>query len=560
MGHVELAGVGYHLPDGRVLLDDVSFRVGEGSVVALVGPNGAGKTTLLKIIAGDLVPSSGSVSRSGGLGVMRQFIGSIRDSSTVRDVLFSLSPPALRGAVAELDRLELQLMEDDSEPTQLRYAQSLADYADAGGYEAEVIFDACCTEALGISYDQAKWREISTLSGGEQKRLALEALLRGPDEVLLLDEPDNFLDVPAKRWLETQLQSTQKSVLVVSHDRELLAQAVQTIAVLELGAAGNSVWIHGAGFATLAAARRDRFDRLEELRRRWDEEHQKLRELMLMYKNKAAYNSGMASRYQAAQTRLAKFEAAGPPQAVPLEQRVSMRLSGGRTGKRSVIIDNLELTGLMRPFDAEIWFGDRVGVLGSNGSGKSQFLRLLARGGSHPDREHQPVSDLDIAPVPHTGKAKLGARVRPGWFAQTHHHPELLGRTLLEILHRGDDHRAGMGREEASRKLDRYELAKAAEQRFESLSGGQQARLQILLLELSGATLLLLDEPTDNLDLESAEALEQGLDSFEGTVIAVTHDRWFARGFDRFLIFGGDGSVYESTEPIWDEARVERMR
>ena len=569
MGHVELAGVGYHLPDGRVLLDDVSFRVGEGSIVALVGPNGAGKTTLLKIIAGDLMPTSGSVSRSGGLGVMRQFIGSIRGSqdpkrsvasTSVRDLLFSLSPPALRGAMAELDRLELQLMEDDREQIQLRYAQSLADYADAGGYDAEVIFDASCTEALGISYDQAKWREIGTLSGGEQKRLALEALLRGPDEVLLLDEPDNFLDVPAKRWLETQLQSTQKSVLVVSHDRELLAQTAKTIAVLELGAAGNSVWIHGSGFATLAAARRDRFARLEELRRRWDEEHAKLRELMLMYKNKAAYNSGMASRYQAAQTRLAKFEEAGPPQAVPLEQRVSMRLSGGRTGKRAVVIDNLELTGLMKPFDAEIWFGDRVGVLGSNGSGKSQFLRLLALGGSDPDREHQPVSDLDIAPVPHTGKAKLGARVRPGWFAQTHHHPELLGRTLLEILHRGDDHRVGMGREEASRRLDRYELAKAAEQRFESLSGGQQARLQILLLELSGATLLLLDEPTDNLDLESAEALEQGLNPFEGTVIAVTHDRWFARGFDRFLIFGGDGSVYESTEPIWDETRVERMR
>jgi ATPase subunit of ABC transporter with duplicated ATPase domains len=237
-----------------------------------------------------------------------------------------------------------------------------------------------------------------------------------------------------------------------------------------------------------------------------------------------------------------------------------MRLSGGRTGKRAVMIDNLELTGLMRPFDAEIWFGDRVAVLGSNGSGKSHFLRLLASGGSDPDREHQLVSDLHVAPVPHTGKAKLGARVRPGWFAQTHDHPELLGRTLLEILHRGDDHRAGMGREEASRKLDRYELAKAAEQRFESLSGGQQARLQILLLELSGATLLLLDEPTDNLDLESAEALEQGLDSFEGTVIAVTHDRWFARSFDRYLIFGADGSVYESTGPVWDEARVERAR
>src|SRR5215216_3629949 len=560
MGHVDLAGVSYHLADGRVLLDDVSFRVGEGSVVALLGPNGSGKTTLLRIIAGDLMPTSGSVSRSGGLGVMRQFIGSIQNSWTVRDLLFSLSAPVLRQAVAELDRLELRLMEDDSEQTQLRYAQSLADYADAGGYDAEVIFDACCTEALGMSYDRAKWREISTLSGGEQKRLALEALLRGPDEVLLLDEPANFLDVPAKRWLENQLQGTQKSVLLVSHDRELLAQTAKTIAVLELGAAGNTVWTHGSGFATLAAARRDRLARSEELRRRWDEEHRKLRELMLMYKNKAAYNSGMASRYQAAQTRLAKFSEAGPPQAVPVEQRVSMRLSGGRTGKRAVIIDNLELTGLMKPFDVEIWFGDRVAVLGSNGSGKSHFLRLLARGGSDHDREHQPVSDLAVAPVPHTGKAKLGARVRPGWFAQTHHHPELLGRTLLEILHRGDDHRAGMGREEASRKLDRYELAKAAEQRFESLSGGQQARLQILLLELSGATLLVLDEPTDNLDVESAEALEDGLEQFDGTVLAVTHDRWFARGFDRFLVFGEDGSVYESVDPVWDEGRVQRAR
>jgi ATPase subunit of ABC transporter with duplicated ATPase domains len=569
MGHVDLAGVSYHLPDGRMLLDDVSFRVGEGSTVALVGPNGAGKTTLLKIIAGDLMPTSGSVSRSGGVGVMRQFIGSIGDSShperssgstTVRDLLFSLSPSALRRAVSEADRLELKLMEDDREQTQLRYAQALADYADAGGYNFEVIFDACCTEALGMSYDRAKWREVSTLSGGEQKRLALEALLRGPDEVLLLDEPDNFLDVPAKRWLEGQLINTPKSVLLVSHDRELLAQTAKTIAVLELGAAGNSVWIHGSGFASLTAARRDRFTRFEELRRRWDEQHRRLRELMLMYKAKAAYNSGMASRYQAAQTRLAKFEEAGPPQAVPLEQSVSVRLTGGRTGKRAIMIEDLELTGLMKPFDAEIWFGDRVAVLGSNGSGKSHFLRLLARGGSDPDREHQPVSDLDIAPVPHTGKARLGARVRPGWFAQTHHHPELMGRTLLEILHRGDDHRSGMGREEASRKLDRYELARSAEQRFESLSGGQQARLQILLLELSGATLLLLDEPTDNLDLESAEALEQGLDSFEGTVIAATHDRWFARGFDRYMIFGGDGSVYESSEPVWDEARVDRLR
>ena len=184
--------------------------------------------------------------------------------------------------------------------------------------------------------------------------------------------------------------------------------------------------------------------------------------------------------------------------------------------------------------------------------GEVHSLRLLAAGGSDPDVEHRPVDSTAIEPVRHRGKAKLGARVRPGWFVQTHEHPELVGRTLLEILHRGDgapDGRTGMGREAAARALDRYELAHASEQRFESLSGGQQARFQILLLELSGATLLLLDEPTDNLDVQSAEALEDGLEAFEGTVVAVTHDRWFARGFDRFLVYGADGDVYESECP-----------
>ena len=560
MGHVDLNGVSYFLPDGRVLLSDATFRVGDGAKVALVGANGAGKTTLLRIVAGDIDAHEGAVTRSGGLGVMRQFVGSVRDESTVRDLLVSVAPPAVRTAAGALDRAEHAMMEQEDEPTQLRYAQALADWADAGGYDAEVLWDTCTVSALGVPYERAQWREVRTLSGGEQKRLVLEALLRGPDQVLLLDEPDNYLDVLTKRWLEEQLRESPKTVLYVSHDRELLARTATRVVTVELGAAGNTVWTHGGGFATYHQARRERFSRLEELLRRWDEEHQKLRELMLMYKQKAAYNSKMAGRYQAAVTRLRMFEDAGPPEAVPLEQDVTMRLRGARTGKRAVVCEALELTGLMKPFDLEVWFGDRVAVLGSNGSGKSHFLRLLAAGGSDPDVEHRPVDDVPIAPVGHTGSARLGARVRPGWFAQTHEHPELVGRTLLDVLWRGDAHRAGMGREEASRALDRYELAHSAEQRFETLSGGQQARLQILLLELSGATLLLLDEPTDNLDLVSAEALEEGLAAYAGTVLAVTHDRWFARGFDRFLVFGADGRVYESDEPIWDEGRVARVR
>ena len=574
----------YELPDGRVLLDDVSFRVGEGAKVALVGANGAGKTTLLRIVTGDLTPHAGAVTRSGGLGVMRQFVGqgvveggAGGDDPTVGDLLLSVAPARVRTASEQVDAWELALMETDDLATQLAYAGALSEFADAGGYDLQVVWDVCTTSALGVPYDRAKYRSLRTLSGGEQKRVVLEYLLRSPEEVLLLDEPDNFLDVPGKTWLEERINESAKTILFVSHDRELLANTATRVVTVELGTDGNRVWTHPGGFAAYHEARRDRFDRFDELRRRWDEEHQKLRTLVLNLKQKATFNDGMASRYQAAQTRLRKFEEAGPPAEQPREQRVKMRLGGGRTAKRAVVCERLELrvgageppaesTGLMRPFDLEVWYGERVAVLGSNGSGKSHFLRLLAKGGSLPDREHEPVGEPDaIAPVEHTGRARLGARVRPGFFVQTHEHPELVGRTLLEILHRGDRTpdgrgRAGMGREPASRVLDRYELAEADEQFFETLSGGQQARFQILLLELSGVTLLLLDEPTDNLDVQSAEALEEGLAAFEGTVLAVTHDRWFARGFDRFVVFGADGSVYESDEPVWQEGRVQRAR
>ncbi|MEY4900745.1 MAG: hypothetical protein RI895_1167 [Actinomycetota bacterium] len=557
MGHLDIQHITFSLPDGRILLLDVSFRVGEGAITALIGANGAGKSTLMRMIAGDEPVQEGSIARTGGLGVMRQFVGHMTDG-TVRDLLLTVSPEPIAKAAAKIDATESAMINDDSEKNQMAYAQAIADWADVGGYEIEVLWDVCTMAAIQLPFDQAQYRSAGSLSGGEQKRLVLEALLRGPEEVLLLDEPDNYLDVPGKKWLEEQLNQTKKTVLYVSHDRELLANTAKQIVTLELGHAGNSVWLHGGGFATHGQARKDRFARLEELRRRWDEEHQKIKDLVQMLKVKAKFNDGLASRYQAAQTRLRKFEEIGPPQEIPIEQNVKMRLKGGRTGKRAVVCEELTLTGLVAPFDLEIWFGERIGVLGANGSGKSHFLRLLAAGGTDPELEHLPISDVTIDSVAHDGKAKLGARIRPGWFAQTHHHPELVGRTLIEILHRGDEHRNGMQQEQSARALDRYGLAGASEQKFESLSGGQQARFQILLLELSGATLLLLDEPTDNLDLESAEALERALDAFEGTVLAVTHDRWFSRTMDRFIVFGGDSTVRESDEPVWDEKRAKR--
>src|SRR5437764_7425287 len=440
MGYIDVAGVAHTLADGRVLFADVSFRVGEGAKIALIGPNGAGKTTLLRMVAGDIPVQSGVIARSGGLGVMRQFIGMVaagsagkRGSSemSLNALALALGPPAVREAGERLAAAERALHRAESDQkTQLRYAHALTAWGESGGYDAEVLFDTVAVAALDLPWDKVRDRPVATLSGGQQKRFALELLLRGSDEVLLLDEPDNFLDVPAKRWLEARLKESDKSVLYVSHDRELLAQTADRVVAVE----GGSAWVHPGGFASWHEARRARHDRLEENRRRWDEEREKLRQQMLMYKQKAAYNSDMASRYQSAQTKLRKFEEAGPPPLPPKDQDIRMRLSGGRTGKRAVMLSALELDGLTYPFDLEIWYGDRVAVLGANGTGKSHFLRLLARGGTDPD----PLLSLlsAVAPVAASGSARLGARVLPGHFSQTHDRPDLVDRTLVDVLWR----------------------------------------------------------------------------------------------------------------------------
>jgi ATPase subunit of ABC transporter with duplicated ATPase domains len=531
VGQINVVGVEYALSDGRVLLNDVSFRVGDGAKVALIGPNGAGKTTLFRMIAGDIEPDSGQIIVTGGLGVMRQFIGSIRDQSTVRDLLVSVSNEKIRNAAARLRDAEKAMQINDQEPEQLAYAQALSDWGDVGGYEAEVLWDIACTRALDKTFERVAHREVNSLSGGEQKKLVLHTLLNGAEEVLILDEPDNYLDVPAKRWLEEEIRNSKKTILFISHDRELLAATATKIVALEQGVNGNTAWIHGEGFSTWHQAREARNAQFAQLVQRWEDEHERLKQLVLTLQWQAASSPDMASRYRAMQTRLRKFEEIGPPPPPPIEQQVKVKLSSGRTGERVVTCENLTLENLTEPFTFEIYYQDRVAILGKNGTGKSHFLRRLAGDET----------------VRYTGTFKLGARVVPGFFAQTHAHPEFEGKTLLEIL--WQEHSLQLGA--AKSVLGRYELAQQAEQIFTTLSGGQQARFQVLLLELAGDTLLLLDEPTDNLDLASAEALERALDSYQGTVVAVTHDRWFARGFTRFLIFGAEGQVYESPEPVW---------
>jgi ATPase subunit of ABC transporter with duplicated ATPase domains len=521
MGAVELSGVGYALPGGKTLLDDVVLRAGDGEHVALIGANGSGKTTLLRIVAGELRAQRGTVSVDGRLLVMRQLLGV--DEATVRDLLLGLSPQVLRDAAVELDAAEAAAAADAGASAGMRLGRAHAAWGDAGGYAAEVFWDVCTSRVLDAPFDTVADRRLSTLSGGEQKRLALEALFRSDADILVLDEPDNFLDVPGKEWLEATIAASPKTILFVSHDRELLARAAHKIVTIEAGGG----WTHGGGFAGYHEARDARLERFDEQHRRYTEERKRLEETLTEFRRRAQNSDVFASRVRATKSRIERFEREPPP-ARPAAQNVAMRLGGARTGKRVVTIEGLELEGLTDPFDTEVIFGERIGVVGLNGTGKSHFLKLLA--------------GEDIA---HAGTVKLGARVVPGYFSQLHETGAVTGSiALLEVMMR-----AGHSRGEAMASLRRYELHDCADQPFETLSGGQQARLQILLLETSGATLLLLDEPTDNLDLVSSEALEGALDAFEGTVIAVTHDRWLMRSFDRFLVFGSDCTVGESPEP-----------
>ena len=295
---------------------------------------------------------------------------------------------------------------------QLAYAEALSEWGDAGGYDQEVLWDMAASKALGKTFDRVANREVNSLSGGEQKRLVLELLLIGPEEVLILDEPDNYLDVPAKRWLEEEIRKSKKTVLFISHDRELLAATATKIVTLEQGVNGNTAWIHGEGFDTWHEARRVRNEQFAQLLERWEDEHRRLKDLVLTLQWQAASSPDMASRYRAMQTRLRKFEEIGPPPPPPRVQDVKVNLRSTRTGERVVTCEDLTIENLTEPFTIEIYYQDRVAILGKNGTGKSHFLRRLAGDET----------------VRYTGTFKLGARVVPGFFAQTHAHPEFEGK------------------------------------------------------------------------------------------------------------------------------------
>ncbi|MFT7648890.1 MAG: ATPase subunit of ABC transporter with duplicated ATPase domains [Candidatus Poriferisodalaceae bacterium] len=517
MSSIVVSELDYAPPGADSLFFDVSFGVSPGEHAAIVGPNGVGKSTILRILSGELTPDGGDSAVAGSVLVMTQDVGMSSPEDTLRDMLLTVAPTGLRAAGQALVTAEAAMADGSGDG--MEYATALTEWGDLGGYELEASWSAAAERAVKTPVDDFSTRLVSELSGGERKRLVLDLLLSSGADVLLLDEPDNYLDIPTRVWLEDQLLACRSTILMVSHDRALLERCATKVVVVE----GSGCWVHGGSYATFPEARAKRQAQMGDALKRWNDEERRLFRHMKIMKQRAAQNFKNATKANAVESRWERYVAAGPPPPPVADQQIHVNLRGADSARRVVMMHDVSIGALFLPFSDEVFFGERLGLIGPNGTGKSHLIRALM-GESEPDE----------------GTIALGPRTSVGAFTQINDRPDFVGRTANDIVRErvSDD-------EKAMKSLARYGLADHAKQDYMTLSGGQKARLEILCLELEGHNVLLLDEPTDNLDIESSEALERALDGFQGTVIAVSHDRSFLAGLDRYLMINDDGEVYE---------------
>jgi ATPase subunit of ABC transporter with duplicated ATPase domains len=514
---IVVSELAYSPPGADQLFFDVSFGVSPGEHAAIVGPNGVGKSTILKILTGQYEADDGEYSIGGTFLQMTQDVGMSRPDDSLRDMLIEVAPTALREAGKKLFAAEKAMMsgEDDG----MKYAEALGDWGDLGGYDLETQWAASAQRSVKTPVDNFATRLVSQLSGGERKRLVLDLLLTSGVDVLFLDEPDNYLDIPTRGWLEEQIKACKSTILMVSHDRTLLERVATKIIAVE----GSGAWVHGGSYVTFPEARQKRQELLGDDLKRWNDEERRLFHHMKIMKQRAAQNFKNATKANGAETRWEKFVKAGPPPPPVADQQIYVRFRGADSARRVVKFESVAIGDLFMPFSDEVHFGERLGLIGPNGTGKTHLLNALN------GKSEGLIGDITFGP-----------RTSVGMFNQVNDRPEFHGRECIEIVReRLSDEQKSMG------ALARYGLRNNARQEFQTLSGGQKARLEILSLELAGHNVLLLDEPTDNLDIDSSEALERAIEGFEGTVIAVSHDRTFLANFDRFIMITDDGDVYE---------------
>ncbi|MEI8238040.1 MAG: ATP-binding cassette domain-containing protein, partial [Actinomycetota bacterium] len=461
MSSIVVSELEYAPPGADSLFFDVSFGVGPGEHAALVGANGVGKSMILRILSAQLQADDGAFALEGTVLTMTQDVGMARPTDTLQQMLIEVAPIALRDAGREMVSAEREML-DGSDASSIdggmRYAEAITHWGDMGGYELEAQWAAAARRSVKTPVEEFHTRLVGELSGGERKRLVLDLLFNSNAEVLLLDEPDNYLDIPTRVWLEEQIKACKSTILMVSHDRTLLERVATKIIVIE----GSGCWVHGGSYVTFPDARAKRQELLGDALKRWNFEERRLYQHMKIMKTRAAQNFKNATKANAAETRWEKFVAIGPPPPPVPDQQIYVSLRGADSARRVVKLDDVSVGDLFFPFSDEVHFGERLGLIGPNGTGKSHLLGALA-------------GTADEV----TGTVQFGPRTSVGMFNQVNDRPDFRGKQCLDIVRQRvfDD-------EKSMKALARYGLVNNARQEFQTLSGGQKARLEILCLEL----------------------------------------------------------------------------
>jgi ATP-binding cassette, subfamily F, member 3 len=494
----------------HVIFRNLGWEVQHDQKVGLIGPNGAGKSSLLKLITGEHMPEKGGMvikSKGVTLGYLPQH-PEFEPQRTALSLALEGNPRLLE-VEAELQRVETRLGDPDvyNNSKALERAldsqhKLLQEFESLGGlnYESRV---RELLRGLGLPASDFD-KPISALSGGQKKLIGLAQLLLARPSVLLLDEPDNHLDMPGKAYLEKLIVEYPGAVVIISHDRYLLDACVTHISEIEDGRISTFV----GNYTEYIVDKEERLARQEELYQIQQREVGRLEMALKRYKQWVVFNDKFATRIHNMEARIERIEKIDRP--VLERRKMGLELNGWR-GSNQV----LEFVDVCKSFSHRsilenvgflIRHGERVGLIGPNGSGKSVLLRLIL------GRE-QPTS----------GEIKIGPSVKVGYYAQEHETLDF-NQTVIDAVRLAGN----MSESNAVSLLIRYLFTyQQATQKIGSLSGGERSRLQLALLVLSGANFLLLDEPTNNLDIASAEVLENALNDFNGTVLVISHDRYF---------------------------------
>jgi ATPase subunit of ABC transporter with duplicated ATPase domains len=494
---------------GKTLAEGISFDVRARDKVGLVGRNGAGKTSLFKTVGGSIPPKSGTVTVTGGLGYLSQDPRSDDVSPGTPGLTHVLSGRGLDEAIVRLEKARLRIEENPSDENVARYSRLEERFALEGGYAAESEVRRIAA-GLGLADDRLDL-PVGVLSGGQRRRVELARILFAGSDVLLLDEPTNHLDADAKNWLLGFLRSYQGALLVISHDLELLDEAITRVIHLDRegeDALGHVAEYKGTYSQYLVAREKDE-ERLSKLAERQEAEIRRLSTLADSMRGQTATRARQAKSLDTRVSKLEQRKVEGPQARRTINVRFPMPPAAGRTVLE--VADLAKSYGDLDVFDGvefDLGRGERILVMGLNGAGKTSLLRILAG-----------TTQADL------GTFKWGHNVSAGYYAQEHEGIEA-GRSLLDHMRE----QAGLDDEELRRLMGMFGLSgDKAFQDADTLSGGEKTKLALAQLVAGKHNVLLLDEPTNNLDPGSRSATAQALASWPGTMVIVSHDVEFVR-------------------------------